>query len=83
MIAPASGGGLRLAALTNSAYRRWRAPDRVRARRGMRRVADRRSRLAGPARGHPGRAGHPLTLIIAIPNDELFAAARRSSPDRS
>ena len=78
MIAPDSGGGFRLARIDELGV-----PVLARATTVFGR-GEGRGELEVNGRGWqvlrasiPGRAGHPLTLIIAIPNDELFAAARQ------
>src|SRR5262245_825731 len=77
MIAPSSDGGFRLATLDE-----LNVPPLTEAAAALAGGAE-RGELKIDGRGWqavrttiPGRAGHPFTLMIAIPNDELFAAAR-------
>ena len=78
MIAPAADGGLRLARIDELA-----SPVLAQAVSAFD-GGEERGALKIDGRGWqilratiPGRAAHQFTVLIAIPNDELFAAARR------
>ena len=77
MIAPAADGGLRLARINELG-----SPVLAEAASALS-TGEERSELRVDGRGWqilratiPGRAGHNFTVLTAIPNDELFAAAR-------
>jgi HD-GYP domain-containing protein (c-di-GMP phosphodiesterase class II) len=78
MIAPAADGGLRLARVEELG-----SPVLGRAASALA-SGEERGALTIDGRGWqilraaiPGRAGHDFTVLIAVPNDELFAAARQ------
>ena len=78
MIAPAADGGLRLTRIDELG-----SPVLAQAASTLA-SGEERSQLRIDGRGWqilratiPGRAGHDFTVLTAIPNDELFAAARQ------